>query len=112
MKDKQSRKVVIINDIDSKNIEKAILILRSGGTSISAPAGYHIVTEAQDIINAYSRTVEKTQTGLDRQEHRARRTEKHSSAARRALCVLCALIAFFGIGGFVLNVIQPLLEKF
>ena len=111
MKDKQSRKVVIINDIDSKNIEKAILILRSGGTSISAPAGYHIVTEAQDIINAYSQTVEKTQSGLDRREHRARRTEKRSAVTRRVLCVLCALIAFFGIGGFVINVIQPILEK-
>ena len=64
MKNEKSKKVVIIQDIKSDAIEQAILILRNSGQVKPAPVGYHIVTEAQNIIDSYIQTVESSKTGL------------------------------------------------
>ena len=111
MKDKQSKKVVIIHNIDSESIEKAILILRSGGTATPAPAGYHIVHEAQEIIDAYRKTMEKTQNELSRQEKRARNTKNHAFLWR-SLCVMGVMGAFCAFGYWMLSVIPALIQKF
>lgn len=112
MKDKQSKKVVIIHDIDSESIEKAILILRSGGTTTPAPAGYHIVNEAQEIINAYRKTMEKAQSEISRKENKARKPEKGASALWRSVCILGVMAGFCGFGYFMLQVVPAILEKF
>lgn len=110
MKEKNPRKVVIINDIDSESIEKAILILRSGGTPLEQT--YHIVTEAQELINAYRKTIDKTQTDLSRREHRIRRTEKPAAVFVRILWAT-GIMSLFLFGGYLtLQGLAFLLEKF
>jgi hypothetical protein len=111
MKDKQSKKVVIIHDIDSESIEKAILILRSGGTTTPAPAGYHIVKEAQEIINAYRKTMEKNQNEIRRREKRARNT-RNPSFLWRSLCIMGVMGIFCAFGYWMLSVVPALLNKF
>ena len=59
MKDKKTKKVVIINDINSDTIEQAILILKNNGIATATTAGQHIVREAGNVINSYIKTVEK-----------------------------------------------------
>lgn len=112
MKDKQSKKVVIIHDIDSESIEKAILILRSGGTTTPAPAGYHIVNEAQEIINAYRKTMEKTQSETSRKGKRAAWTEGNPSVIWRSICILSVMAGFSAFGYWMLRVMPAILEKF
>lgn len=60
MKGKKTKKVVIINDINSDTIEQAILILKNNGIATATTAGQHIVREAGNVINSYIKTVEKT----------------------------------------------------
>ena len=118
MKDKQSKKVVIINDIKSDAIEQAILILRSSGSSPeSVPPGYHIVTEAQNIINSYIQTMEKTQAGLTRREKKARASHcaaprRPASPFRRTLYVLGALLVFFAAGYLLTGLFGSLMANF
>ena len=112
MKDKKSKKVVIIHDIDSKSIEKAILILRGGGVNTPAPVGYHIVQEAQQIIDDYSKTMEKTQGRISRKEEQARRSERRSGVVKRTLCVLGAMAGFCAFGYWLLTAASQILEKF
>lgn len=112
MKDKKSKKVVIIHDIDSKSIEKAILILRGGGVNTPAPVGYHIVQEAQQIIDDYSKTIEKTQSRVSRKEEQVRHAEKHAGIIKRTLCVLGAMAGFCAFGYWLLNAASGILEKF
>ena len=66
MKDKQSKKVVIINDINSDTIERAILILRDAGTAQPVPQNSGIVAEAQNVINSYIRVTEKNRYAYQR----------------------------------------------
>ena len=118
MKDKQSKKVVIINDIKSDAIEQAILILRSSGSSPeSVPPGYHIVTGAQNIINSYIQTLEKTQAGLTRREKKARASHcaaprRPASPFRRTLYVLGALLVFFAAGYLLTGLFGSLMANF
>ena len=72
MNGKNSRRVVIIEDIDSGSIEQAIFILRNNG-SPEKPEKGAIVREAERIINAYVQTLERTKVGLGRKEERSRR---------------------------------------
>ncbi len=110
MKEKKPKKVVIINDIDSESIEKAILILRNGGNP--EPQSYHIVTEAQEIINAYRKTVEKTQSDISRKEDHVRENKKFSAKIAPALWAT-GMIALFLLGGYVfLQGICFMMEKF
>jgi len=112
MKDRQQRKVVIIHDIDSENIEKAILILRNGGVVAPAPANYQIVTEAEKIIRSYSRTVDKSQKGLDKKETRRKRRETTANTMVAMGIGLTALLSI-SLGGYlVLSLLQFLIEKF
>ncbi len=76
MKEKNSKRVVIIDDIDSCSIEQAIFILRNNGTE-GPPERKTIVSEAERIINAYVQTIEKAQTGIYRREERSRRKNQH-----------------------------------
>lgn len=112
MRDKQSKKVVIIHDIDSDNIEKAILILRNGGREAPVPSGYHIVNEAQEIIHAYRKTMEKTQHELCRKEKKIRHSQNGTLGFWRTLCVLSVMAGSCAFGYFMLRVVPSLLEKF
>lgn len=59
MIDRKSRRVVIINNIQSDTIDQAIFILKSNKNSYGkAFSEENIVSEAQDIINSYIRQVE------------------------------------------------------
>ncbi len=99
MQDKHSKKVIIINDINSDAIERAILILREGKISVPSPAaGSHIVEEAQTVINSYIRTMDKAQYNMERKEHRCRNT--HSSPARIGLWT--AFFASLVVLGYIL----------
>lgn len=52
MTNKSAKKVVIINDIKSKNIEQAIFILRD---SEAVPFQKSIIEEANEIVQSYIR---------------------------------------------------------
>lgn len=82
---KKSRRVVIINDIKSGMIEQAIFILKTDAMDRSLPVRHDIVAEAQDIINHYVRTVEKTSFGAQPPSKRG------APAWRRAAYVLLAV---------------------
>ena len=58
MTDKKSRRVVIINNIKSDNIDQAIFILKNNRAESSHRIKTTIVQEAQDIINSYVRQVD------------------------------------------------------
>ncbi|MBR5152064.1 MAG: hypothetical protein IKW60_00850 [Clostridia bacterium] len=109
MKDKQPRKVVIIHDIDSREIEKAILILRNGGAVTPAPAKYQIVTEAEKIIRAYSRTVEKE---LEQKKEPEQLREKAANTLLTLGFGIAVLLSVALSGYGVLRLIQFILEKF
>ncbi len=59
MTDKKSRRVVIINNIDSENIDQAIFILKSDPMKPSKLIDAGIAKEAQNIIDNYIRQVER-----------------------------------------------------
>jgi hypothetical protein len=54
MTSKSAKKVVIINDIKSKNIEQAIFILKDSET---IPFQKSIIDEANEIVQSYIRQV-------------------------------------------------------
>ena len=58
MLDKKSRRVVIINNIQSDTIDQAIFILKTH-KSARCTSENNIVTEAQTIIDQYIRQVER-----------------------------------------------------
>lgn len=59
MTDKKSRRVIIINNIQSGTIDQAIFILKSDKSDVlPAGADVSIANEAQNIINNYIRQVE------------------------------------------------------
>lgn len=59
MTDKKSRRVIIINNIQSGTIDQAIFILKSDKSDVlPAGADISIANEAQNIINNYIRQVE------------------------------------------------------
>ena len=96
MKEKPSKKVVIINDIASESIEQAIFILRNGGSFSSAGGTATVVQEAQRIINAYAETMETAHAKLSRREKK----EKRRIILQKWGHILLALLPFitFGIG--------------
>ena len=107
MKDKQSKKVVIINDINSETIERAILILKDAGSVAAASADCGIVAEAQNIINSYIRIVEKNQNGLARCEKRLRKAK--SKPHLRTAYVIGALLAFFAAGYVICEIFNKIM---
>ena len=57
MTDKKSRRVLIINNIKSDNIDQAIFILKND--SATKASNTSVSAEAQDIIDSYIRQVER-----------------------------------------------------
>ena len=94
MKEKNSRRVVIIEDIDSNAIEQAIFILRNNGSS-HVPGKGTIVREAERIINAYVHTLERTQAGIGRKERKSRRNpaENRRNTASVLIGIACLILA-------------------
>lgn len=86
MKDKKTKKVVIIKDINSDTIEQAILILKNNGIATATTAGQHIVKEAGNIINSYIKTVEKESNKLKK--------SPKGTFALSALLTLAAITTF------------------
>lgn len=110
MKEHHTKKVVIINDIDSAEIERAILILKNGGTE--QHSAYQIVEEAQSLICAYRQTLEKTNGNLRRKESDARQASVRREVANR---ILWAAVMMTGtlFGGYLLwQGVVFLIEKF
>ena len=95
MKTNPSKKVVIINDVHSDTIEQAIFILRSAGEPQhgASSSGTHMVQEAQRVINAYVKTVEKARCGVKKQK---KVRSGRDGALRRGVCAALALLAFVG----------------
>ena len=108
MKDKKSKNVVIIRDIASDTIEQAIFILRDAGSPASLPdAGYHIVADAQNIIDAYSQSLRAPSSSRRRKYPPSRRKRM-----LRILSVAAAVIAFFSSAYFCTQLFSFLLENF
>ena len=63
MTDKKSRRVVIINNINSDSIDQAIFILKSDPSVPSKAVNSSIAREAQSIIDNYIRQVERIKDG-------------------------------------------------
>lgn len=63
MTDRKSRRVVIINNIDSANIDQAIFILKSDSDAPQKAINGTVAKEAQSIIDNYIRQVERIKDG-------------------------------------------------
>ncbi len=63
MTDRKSRRVVIINNIDSANIDQAIFILKSDKAAPQKSVNASVAKEAQAIIDNYIRQVERIKDG-------------------------------------------------
>ena len=63
MTDRKSRRVVIINNIDSADIDQAIFILKSDSNVPQKAINANIAKEAQSIIDNYIRQVERIKGG-------------------------------------------------
>lgn len=109
MSDKRSKKVVIINDINSDAIERAILILRDGGTAQTLPESRGIVAEAQNVINSYIRFAEKNRYVFPESD----KNQKPRRGSRKGIVyAISALLAFFAVGCFILRIMDGLLINF
>ena len=101
MKEKNSKRVVIIDEIDSGTIEQAIFILRNNGTE-EKPGKGSIVKEAERIINAYVHTIEGTQRGINKKEGKIRRSNVEKKS-RKDMGIWIAVACFTLALGFVLH---------
>ncbi len=63
MTDRKSRRVVIINNINSDSIDQAIFILKSDSSMPQKMVNSSIAKEAQAIIDSYIRQVERIKDG-------------------------------------------------
>lgn len=71
MTDKKSRRVIIINNIQSGTIDQAIFILKSDKSDVlPAGADISIANEAQNIINNYIRQVEHHKSRIQKKSRR------------------------------------------
>lgn len=100
MTDKKSRRVVIINNIDSDTIDQAIFILKSDKRdALPARANNSVAYEAQRIINNYIRQVERikiTNSAPSPRKHRGMTRIASLAAAIAAFAVLCAVYLLAG----------------
>ena len=92
MTDKKSRRVVIINNINSDTIDQAIFILKSDKRSDSVRAESNIVYEAQNIINNYIRRVEQMKGNISDTDFFCGKKKKHKTVA-----ILSAVAAFLAL---------------
>ncbi len=110
MREKNSKRVVIIDQIDSDSIEQAILILRNNGVPTSR-AGASIVSEAERIINSYVQTMEGTMTGFRRGEKRSRHQNPRQNR-RSMVSVGIALCCFAAAAGLLFHYFGDILSGF
>ncbi len=97
MIDKKSRRVVIINNIQSDTIDQAIFILKSDKNSNGKTFNEkNVAAEAQDIINNYIRQVERLK-GL----HCPDSSKKHKSPFFAHLFTMVLTAAFMLVIFFV-----------
>ena len=90
MIDKKSRRVVIINNIQSDTIDQAIFILKSDKNGNDKTfSEKSVAAEAQDIINNYIRQVERLK-GL----HCSDSSKKHKSSFFAHLFTVALTAAF------------------
>ena len=87
MLDKKSRRVVIINNIQSDTIDQAIFILKNQRTANYTKQN-NIVLEAQMIIDQYIRQVDRLKP-----VHGQRKTEKKNKRRHSASFVLITIAA-------------------
>ena len=87
MLDKKSRRVVIINNIQSDTIDQAIFILKNQ-KSANSTQEHNIVHEAQAIIDQYIRQVERLKAVNGRYK-----TENKNKSRRSASSVLMTVAA-------------------
>ena len=90
MLDKKSRRVVIINNIQSDTIDQAIFILKNQKSTRFVPQN-NIVNEAQSIINQYMHQVERLKP-LNR--HRTKKEGRWHIFTPSALVTVAITAAF------------------
>lgn len=93
MKEGQSKKVIIINDIKSETVEQAILILKKSGKNEASVKNSSLVQEAQNIIGAYVRAAERSEFDCGRIKGRAR----IAPVVGCILALLTLLVAFIPV---------------
>ncbi len=91
MTDRKSRRVVIINNINSDTIDQAIFILKSTKSDQRFRSDdNNVVIEAQKIINNYIKQVERLKSGYSSPPK-----EKH---AGRLFAVIASAVALLSLG--------------
>lgn len=69
MKEKNSKKVIIINEIASDTIEQAIFILKNSGKEVKPISqNSYVLAEAQNIIKSYIDKIENSPKGIYRKK--------------------------------------------
>ncbi len=106
MKDKQSKKVVIINDISSDTIEQAIFILRNSGEVASVGRKSYVLAEAQNIIQNYIQTTDKK--GITAKN---RPTKGATAVLKRGIMVAGVLVVGLGMCYGILNAFGFILQN-
>ncbi len=112
MRDRKSKKVVIINDIYSDTIEQAIFILRNNGNAVSIGTGTTpIVKEAQRVINSYIETIEKTKASIAKKEYCGARKKDVSPWRKRLFKASVVLTTIGTVGWGLYNIFNAMLAK-
>lgn len=92
MTEKKSRRVVIINNIDSDTFDQAILILKSDAPSArSALSEKNIAAEAQSIIDNYIHQVNRITFSNDSDAAKKSKNHTHRASLFTAFVSLCFL---------------------
>jgi len=105
MTDRKSRRVVIINNINSETIDQAIFILKSdkSDTRINGTRETDIVFEAQNIINSYVRQVERLRSGMTGKNTARKKRRKRINSVFAVVTALFCLALCFAVVGYVIR---------
>ena len=105
MTERKSRRVVIINNINSETIDQAIFILKSdrGDIMLSGGKNTDIVREAQKIIDNYIRQVELFKTDKGANKKTARKKRKRAKSILGLMTVLCCLAICFTVATYLMK---------
>lgn len=98
MLDKKSRRVVIINNIQSDTIDQAIFILKNQKSQNHTKQS-NIVQEAQTIIDQYIRQVNRLKPihGQNKTEKKGRKRNSASSVLMTILATAAFILTVFSI---------------
>jgi len=103
MTDRKSRRVVIINNINSDTIDQAIFILKSDQPdSLQKSRESYIVREAQSIINSYVRQVERFRSGETDKKSTRKRKRRNKNIFVTAIAAISVLVVCIGFIKFIL----------